>query len=143
MTTQKPYKHFLVDNPLPYVAHVQINRPAKLNAFFTEMWLELKVVFDNLSVDPEVRTVVLSGAGERAFTAGLDVQFASQQGVLKEASGRSSDAARKAVIIKRDVEVFQSCVSSVEKCEKRMSFFKPGVDVFLEHLKKTALIYSC
>jgi delta(3,5)-delta(2,4)-dienoyl-CoA isomerase len=122
MVTQKPYKHFLVDKPLPYVAHVQINRPAKLNAFYEEMWLEFKVVFDTLSLDPEVRAIVLSGAGDRAFTAGLDVEFASQQGILKEATNSSNDVARKAVAIKRHVEEFQNCISSIEKCEKRTSF---------------------
>ena len=113
------YKHFLVDKPVPYVAHVQINRPKKLNAFFEEMWLELKTVFDNLSIDSDVRSIVLSGAGERAFTAGLDVEFASQQGTFQQADQKSSDVARKAVAIKRDVEIFQNCISSIEKCEKR------------------------
>jgi delta(3,5)-delta(2,4)-dienoyl-CoA isomerase len=126
MATQQPYKHFLVDKPLPYVAHVQINRPNKLNAFYEEMWVELKVVFDNLSLDSEVRAIVLSGAGDRAFSAGLDVEFASQQGILAEANRKSIDVARKAVIIKREVEVFQNCISSVEKCEKRTSFLKAG-----------------
>lgn len=121
MATQKPYKHFLVDKPLSYVAHVQINRPAKLNAFYEEMWLEFKVVFDTLSLDSDVRAIVLSGAGDRAFTAGLDVQAASQQGVLQGASDGSNDVARKAVLIKRQVAEFQDCISSVERCEKRTS----------------------
>ena len=114
-----PYKHFLVDTPLPYVAHVQINRPQKLNAFYEEMWLELKTVFDTLSLDSDVRAVVLSGAGERAFTAGLDIQIASQNGILKEAADKTSDGARKAVLMKREIETFQNCITSVEKCEKR------------------------
>lgn len=118
MAPQQPYKHFLVDKPLPYVAHVQINRPRKLNAFYEEMWLEFKVVIDTLSLDSDVRAIVLSGAGDRAFTAGLDVEFASQQGVLKAATEQGTDVARRAVIIKREVEVFQNCISSVEKCEK-------------------------
>jgi delta(3,5)-delta(2,4)-dienoyl-CoA isomerase len=121
MATQKAYKHFLVERPIPYVAHVQINRPAKLNAFYEEMWLEFKVVFDTLSLDSDVRAIVLSGAGERAFSAGLDVQAASQQGILQTAAGQTTDVARKAVAIKRHVEEFQNCISSVEKCEKRTS----------------------
>lgn len=38
------------------------------------MWLNLGALFKRLSHDPNVRCVVLSGAGDRAFTAGLDVQ---------------------------------------------------------------------
>lgn len=113
------YQYFLVDRPMPYVAHVQINRPSKLNAFFEAMWLEFKTVFDTLSHDPEIRAIVLSGAGDRAFTAGLDVQAASQEGVLQQQEGKTQDVARKAVGIKRHVEEFQNCISSVEKCEKR------------------------
>ena len=38
------------------------------------MWQNLGLIFKKLSHDPDVRVVVLTGAGERAFTAGLDVQ---------------------------------------------------------------------
>jgi delta(3,5)-delta(2,4)-dienoyl-CoA isomerase len=86
------------------------------------MWLEFKVVFDTLSLDSDVRAIVLSGAGDRALTAGLDVAFASQQGgILKTATNKTGDIARKAAVLKRDVEEFQNCIGSVEKCEKRMS----------------------
>lgn len=37
------------------------------------MFENLRVVFDRLATDPDVRCVLLSGKGERAFTAGLDV----------------------------------------------------------------------
>lgn len=87
------------------------------------MWLEFKVVFDTLSLDPDVRAIILSGAGERAFTAGLDVEAASQNGIMAKESGKTQDVARKAVSIKRHVAEFQDCIGSVEKCEKRTSFF--------------------
>lgn len=90
-----------------------------MNAFYEEMWLELKTVFDTLSLSPDVRAIVLSGAGDRAFTAGLDVEAASQSGILAQ-SGSEGDVARKAVLIKRHVDEFQACISSIEKCEKRM-----------------------
>jgi hypothetical protein len=117
--TMSTYQYFLDDRPLPYVAHVQINRPSKLNSFFEAMWLEFKTVFDTLSHDSETRAIILSGAGDRAFTTGLDVQAASQAGILQQQAGTTDDVARKAVGIKRHVEEFQNCISSVEKCEKR------------------------
>jgi delta(3,5)-delta(2,4)-dienoyl-CoA isomerase len=110
------YKNFLVGFPSPFVAHVEINRPAKLNAFSQEVWLEFGRLFDQLSRDPDVRAVVLSGAGDRAFTVGLDVQAASQDSVLTNAG---SDPARNAGPLRRHIEEFQACVSSMEKCEKR------------------------
>jgi delta(3,5)-delta(2,4)-dienoyl-CoA isomerase len=123
------YQYFLGDRPLPYVAHIQINRPSKLNSFFEAMWLEFKTIFDTLSHDSETRAIILSGAGDRAFTTGLDVQAASQSGALQQQAGttpKTVDVARKAVEIKRHVEEFQNCISSVEKCEKR-EFTPPNI----------------
>lgn len=116
------HAHYKITSPAPYVAHVEINRPAKLNAFVRDMWLELRAVFRQLSADPEVRAVVLSGAGERAFTAGLDVHAASQGEAVLQGAGSSSggvDGARVATAMRREVYEFQECISAVEKCEKR------------------------
>ena len=56
------------------------------------MWHNLSALFDRLSVDPDVRAIVYSGAG-RAFTAGLDVQAASEGGTF---APPTVDSARKA-----------------------------------------------
>ena len=56
------------------------------------MWHNLSALFDKLSVDPNVRAIVYSGAG-RAFTAGLDVQAASEGGTF---APPTVDSARKA-----------------------------------------------
>ena len=83
------------------------------------MWIEYRQVFDSLSQSPFVRAIVLSGAGPRAFTTGLDVQAASQSGVLAQTPGDASvDGARVATMIRRHILDFQDCISSVEKCEK-------------------------
>jgi delta(3,5)-delta(2,4)-dienoyl-CoA isomerase len=110
------FTHFLISSPLPFIAHVEINRPSKLNAFHEEMWLELRAVFNRLSSDAEIRAVVLSGAGDRAFSAGLDVVAASQTDTLQ--GGTGTDAARRAAGIRRHILEFQECISAVEKCEK-------------------------
>ena len=111
------FKHFLVSSPAEYVAHVEINRPQKLNAFFEAMWHELARVFDKLSHDPAVRAVVFSGAGDRAFTAGLDVQATSL-----DANMSGGDGARSATSMRRHIDEFQECITRVEKCEKRGCF---------------------
>ncbi|KAF7549910.1 hypothetical protein G7046_g8184 [Stylonectria norvegica] len=121
MTTAAPlpeyasYQHMLISAPAPFVAHVEINRPQKLNAFSQAVWLEFGRVFDQLSADPEVRAVVLSGAGDRAFTAGLDVQAASQDSVL---AGKAADVARQAKAMRSHIEEFQDSIGAMEKCEK-------------------------
>jgi len=115
-------EYFIVTLPFEYVAHVQINRPDKYNAFIQPMWIELGQIFDRLSVDSNVRSVVLSGAGDKAFTSGLDVKFASQ--ILGHKEG---DAARIAFGIRRTAAEFQRCVSSPERCEKPVICVMHGI----------------
>ncbi|KAL5354977.1 ClpP/crotonase-like domain-containing protein [Aspergillus floccosus] len=117
MASTYSFKYFNVSFPQEYVAHVEINRADKMNAFFEAMWLELGQVFSRLSHDSAVRAIVLSGAGEKAFTAGLDVKAASQ-GTLGSGESSSTDPARKAFAMRRHIAEFQECISAVEKCEK-------------------------
>lgn len=60
-----------VSFPAPFVAHVELNRPKKMNAINGQMWKDIRSVFDTLKYDEDVRAIVLSGAG-RAFTSGID-----------------------------------------------------------------------
>ncbi|KAM5364612.1 hypothetical protein ACJZ2D_011393 [Fusarium nematophilum] len=112
-------RFFLVTKPREYVAHVEINRPEKLNAFIEPMWLEMKTVFDHLSKDPSVRAIVFSGAGEKAFSAGLDLHAAAQEGSMFNPRPQDvSDAGRHSFAVRRWATQFQQCISSIELCEK-------------------------
>jgi 2-(1,2-epoxy-1,2-dihydrophenyl)acetyl-CoA isomerase len=55
------------------VLTVTLNRPDRLNAFTTAMTMDLHELLRDASADPEVRCVVITGAG-RAFCAGQDLQ---------------------------------------------------------------------
>ncbi|KAI0143954.1 ClpP/crotonase [Hypoxylon sp. NC0597] len=123
------FKHFLISSPSEYVAHVEINRPSKLNAFTEEMWIELGKIFTKLSHDPEVRAVVFSAAGDRAFTAGLDVQAASQGGLVGD--NGELDGARQATKHRRLIVEFQDCISQIEKCEKPVILVMHGISIGL------------
>jgi Delta3,5-Delta2,4-dienoyl-CoA isomerase len=118
MASSYQYEHFNITCPKPFVYHVEVNRPTKMNAWIEPMWLGLGKMFNQLSHDPEVRAIVLSGAGTKAFTAGLDVHAASTGGSLF--GGGNDDPARKATGIRRHLLEFQDCLTAVEKCEKRM-----------------------
>ena len=56
------------------VAVLTLNRPHVLNAMSTEMGLRLEQVLDEVSERAQVRAVILTGAGERAFCAGGDLK---------------------------------------------------------------------
>lgn len=56
------------------VALVTLNRPSVLNAMNTEMGLRLGEIMEELDEQPQVRAVVLTGSGQRAFCAGADLK---------------------------------------------------------------------
>jgi enoyl-CoA hydratase/carnithine racemase len=60
-------------------AKITINRPGQRNAFTYEMWKRLGAVMRELQADPEVRVVVLRGAGTQAFSAGADIAEFEEQ----------------------------------------------------------------
>jgi enoyl-CoA hydratase/carnithine racemase len=55
------------------IAIVTIDRPQALNACSRAMWRELAGIWDELMQDDGVSVVVLTGAGDRAFSAGVDL----------------------------------------------------------------------
>jgi enoyl-CoA hydratase len=61
------------------VAIVTVNRPEKLNALNDRVMDDLDAAFAALGSDAEVRGVILTGAGEKAFVAGADIGELSKQ----------------------------------------------------------------
>ena len=55
------------------IAHLTLNRPEKLNALNYELIDRLMARLDMIEVASEVRAVILTGAGDRAFSAGADI----------------------------------------------------------------------
>jgi enoyl-CoA hydratase/carnithine racemase len=55
------------------IATITINRPDKLNALDYATIDRLQRILDELEAEPEVRAVILTGAGKRAFSAGADI----------------------------------------------------------------------
>ncbi len=63
------------------VATITINRPSRLNAFNAHTLDELKEAFVNAAADHSVGVVVLTGVGDRAFSAGGDVNWEASGGL--------------------------------------------------------------
>jgi enoyl-CoA hydratase/carnithine racemase len=55
------------------IGHVVFNNPEKRNAVSLDMWQAVEAALDQFAADEEIRVVVLSGAGDRAFVSGADV----------------------------------------------------------------------
>src|SRR5512140_2567196 len=61
------------------IAYVTVNRPKVLNALNMATMEELRKAFHQLKQDHEVRAVILTGSGEKAFIAGADINELARQ----------------------------------------------------------------
>ncbi len=86
------------------VAVVTLNRPEAMNALSKALRAELAAVMREMDARDDVRVVVLTGAGERAFTAGLDLkELGSDASAMGDATGETAEA---------------NPVKAVEQCSK-------------------------
>ncbi|MCH9671968.1 MAG: enoyl-CoA hydratase/isomerase family protein [Gammaproteobacteria bacterium] len=69
-----------------HITTVTINRPERMNALHPHANREMDEVFDDFQSDPEQWVAIITGAGEKAFSAGNDLKFQAEHGpdVVKE-----------------------------------------------------------
>lgn len=78
------------------IGRMTFNNPDRRNAISFEMWQAIPVVLDDFAADDVVRVVVVSGAGDKAFSAGADVsQFESKRST-KDATAEYNTAVLQA-----------------------------------------------
>lgn len=87
------------------VALITLNRPERLNAISQEMLSELSAKMVEANKDPEIRCIVLTGAG-RGFCAGLDLVDVGQGGIgSSSAEGKGSNKPPRQLFDLRDAPV--------------------------------------
>lgn len=65
------------------IARIILNRPEALNAVNSETISEVLQALENIEKDEKVRVVILTGAGEKAFSAGADIKAIKEMSPLK------------------------------------------------------------
>jgi enoyl-CoA hydratase len=88
------------------VATVTLNRPEAMNAMSKALRADLAAAFDDLGADPDVRVAILTGAGTRAFTAGLDLKELGTDPLgmgAANATGRDANPVRAVLHCKKPV----------------------------------------
>lgn len=78
------------------IGRVILNRPEKRNAIGFEMWQGIGDAMETYAANPDVRVVVVSGAGGKAFSAGADISEFKQHRSSPEARERYDTAMRRA-----------------------------------------------
>ena len=67
------------------VGHITINNPARHNAMSMEMWAAVADILEQYAADDDVRVVVFTGAGGKAFVSGADISKFESERASKEA----------------------------------------------------------
>jgi enoyl-CoA hydratase len=80
--TPKPYENIRYDKK-GAIAYVTVDRPKVLNALNMATMEELRSAFTAIRDDAEVRVVILTGGGEKAFIAGADLNELAKQNAIQ------------------------------------------------------------
>ncbi|EME58166.1 MULTISPECIES: crotonase/enoyl-CoA hydratase family protein [Rhodococcus] len=113
MTQESRWKAFTVD-VADHVALVTLVGPGKGNAMGPDFWTELPLLFGELDADPDVRAVVLAGAGKH-FSFGLDLPAMS--GDLGKVLADKALAAPRTEFHEM-VKRMQAAITAVADCRK-------------------------
>ncbi len=76
------YDNILTENE-EGILQITVNRPSKLNALNKDTIQELHLAFENAESDPDVKVVILTGSGEKAFVAGADISEFSDYSAIE------------------------------------------------------------
>lgn len=71
------------------VAVITINRPEVHNAMDNECWLTLRQTMHELDSDSSVRVIIITGAGEKSFIAGADINALRKRSAIETLSGQN------------------------------------------------------
>lgn len=81
----------------PPLAYITINRPEVMNALSNALTEELGQAFDEVEKDEEIRVLIITGAGEKAFMAGADIKEVQERDFVL---GRKQTRRRQEVLNK-------------------------------------------
>lgn len=83
------------------VGWMTFNQPEKRNAVSYDMWTAIPEIISSFAADPEVRVIVMKGAGDKAFVSGADIsEFEEKRNtpeqveIYEEATGAANRALR-------------------------------------------------
>jgi enoyl-CoA hydratase len=82
------------------IGRIIFNNPARHNAVSLDMWQAVAQIMEDFEHDPEIRVIVLSGAGGKAFVSGADISEFKEKRATAEAAeeySRVSESARLAL----------------------------------------------
>ena len=93
-----------------HIAHITLNRPASGNALTPTMMAWFRHTWQQIADDPDVRCVLITGAGERHFCTGADLRGVNERGEVGVGLGRVS---QEVSLTARQTNVWKPTVCAV------------------------------
>jgi len=97
---------YIIYEKKDHIAYITLNRPERMNALGAELSQQLREAENNFAEDADAWVAIYTGAGERAFCAGLDLKERAERG--GSPGGRSGSAPRRA-----SVEQFKPTIAAI------------------------------
>jgi E-phenylitaconyl-CoA hydratase len=92
-----------------HIATITINRPERLNAMDAEHYRLLSQTWTRVRDDPEIRVAIITGAGEKSFTAGADIKSY----LSREFHWAEQWLTQKDQLLNRGLEVWKPVISAI------------------------------
>lgn len=92
------------------IAHITINRPEVMNAMDPEVYSLLSEAWIDVRDNPDIWVAVITGAGEKSFSAGMDLKASASRPPPEKASFFMT---QKGMILNRGLEVWKPIIAAV------------------------------
>lgn len=76
------------------ILYLTLNRPDVYNALSPEMWKDLNTAIDAARTDPEIRVIIITGAGDKALASGADIKELHSRYYMEQMKGTATLALR-------------------------------------------------
>ena len=114
---------YILSERLDGVALITLNRPEKLNALSFPLMEELDEALTGYEADDDIKAVILTGAGERAFSAGADIH--EMAGLSVRGAGPAQRHARP------DQLAYRELYEAADRRDQRSRLWRRGAAVVL------------
>ena len=95
------------------VVYITLNRPEVLNAINFETWGELIRAWERVRDDPDVWVAVVTGVGDRAFSAGQDLKEVTEEMAKAEKEGRPARVPIPDITPVRGMQVWKPFIAAI------------------------------
>lgn len=96
-------ENILLEKSVAGLALITLNRPEVRNALDPQTWAELRAAFADIKKDPQVRAVILTGAGGKAFAGGADIKSLNKRQLMDMVNNETNEILMEITMLNKPV----------------------------------------